>query len=159
MVKKDKIKLIARDMAITSNAERVILFGSYARGDATEHSDVDLLFIAESDLPRFKRSRALYKLLKPYPFAMDIVVYTPQEIEKGKKSKVSFVSTVLKEGETLYVRRDRDQKYLVSSHGSKMPNRKFSGICAVMQGNRPSYRGFYKSIFFSFSWSPLERCF
>jgi predicted nucleotidyltransferase len=109
MVNKNKIKHVARNMAIAANAERVILFGSYARGDATEQSDVDLIIVAESDLPRYKRSRELYKLLKPHPFAMDIVVYTPQEIEKGKKTKVSFLSNVLKEGETLYVRRDRNQ--------------------------------------------------
>ncbi len=92
-------------MAIAANAERVILFGSYARGNATEHSDIDLLVIAESNLPRFKRSRKLYKLITPHPFSMDIIVYTPAEIEKGQKSKLSFVSTVMREGKTLYVRR------------------------------------------------------
>ena len=106
MVNKNEIKRVAERMAIAVNAEQVILFGSYARGDATEKSDVDLLIIAESDLPRFKRSRELYKLLKPHPFAMDIIVYTPQEIENGKKTDVSFVSTVLKEGKTLYVKKN-----------------------------------------------------
>jgi uncharacterized protein len=114
MVHKDNIKHVARNMAISINAERVILFGSYARGDATEQSDVDLMIIAKSDLPRFKRSRELYKLLRPHPFAMDIVVYTPHEVEKGKKTKVSFVSTVLKEGKTLYVRRNRNQQAMDS---------------------------------------------
>ncbi len=107
MVNKENIKNVAINMAKAINAERVILFGSYARGNATEHSDVDLMIIAESDLPRFKRSRELYKLLRPHPFAMDIVVYTPLEIEKGKKTEVTFVSTVLKEGKILYDRRDR----------------------------------------------------
>jgi len=114
MINENKIIHVARNMAIAANAERVILFGSYARGDATEQSDVDLMIIANSDLPRFKRSRELYKLLRPHPFAMDIVVYTPQEIEKGKKTKVSFVSTVLKEGKTLYVRRNRSQQTMDS---------------------------------------------
>jgi predicted nucleotidyltransferase len=114
MVHKDSIKHVARNMAISINAERVILFGSYARGDATEQSDVDLMIIAKSNLPRFKRSRELYKLLRPHPFAMDIVVYTPHEVEKGKKTKVSFVSTVLKEGKTLYVRRNRSQQAMDS---------------------------------------------
>lgn len=114
MVNKDEIKRVAKNMAIAADAERVILFGSYARGEATEQSDVDLMIIAKSDLPRFKRSRELYKLLRPHPFAMDIVVYTPQEIERGKKSNVSFVSTVLKEGETLYVRRNQSQQAMDS---------------------------------------------
>lgn len=114
MINKDEIKRVAKNMAIAADAERVILFGSYARGEATEQSDVDLMIIAKSDLPRFKRSRELYKLLRPHPFAMDIVVYTPQEIERGKKTKVSFVSTVLKEGETLYVRRNQSQQAMDS---------------------------------------------
>lgn len=106
MVDENKIRQIARKMAIAANAERVILFGSYARGEATEQSDLDLLLIANSDLPRFKRSRKLYRLFKPHPFAMDIIIYTPQEIENGKKSEFSFVATVLKEGKTIYVRRN-----------------------------------------------------
>ena len=87
------------------NASQVILFGSYARGEANEQSDVDFLIIAESELPRFKRSRELYKLLRPYPFAMDLVVYTPREIERDKQLPGSFVSTVLRQGKTVYVQR------------------------------------------------------
>lgn len=93
-------------MGIAADAQCVLLFGSHARGEAGENSDVDLMVIAESNLPRFKRSRELYKLIKPYPFAMDILVYTPQEVERGKRSPVSFVSTALREGKPLYVRRD-----------------------------------------------------
>ena len=108
MVQQREIELVAVRMGKAVNAESVILFGSHARGEADEQSDVDLMIIAESDLPRFKRSRELYKLLRPHPFAMDLLVYTPKEIEKGKKSPVSFVSTALREGKTLYVRPDAD---------------------------------------------------
>ncbi|MFQ5330397.1 MAG: nucleotidyltransferase domain-containing protein, partial [Thermodesulfobacteriota bacterium] len=38
----DTIKQVAAQMAVAANAERVILFGSYACGNATEESDVDL---------------------------------------------------------------------------------------------------------------------
>ena len=71
---------------------------------AFQNSDVDLMIVAESSLPRFKRSRELYRLFRPYPFGMDLVVYTPEEIEKGKKSPISFVSRVMREGKTVYVR-------------------------------------------------------
>ncbi len=104
MIEHRDIERVARRLGIAANARQVILFGSHARGDAKEESDVDLLIIAESDLPRFKRSRQLYKLFRPYPFGMDLLVYTPQEIERGQRSPVSFVSTVLKEGKVLYVR-------------------------------------------------------
>lgn len=104
MIDKKEIRRIATQIGMAADAERVVLFGSYARETAYEESDVDLLIIAESDLPRFKRSRILYKLFRPYPFAMDLVVYTPEEIEKGKQSPVSFVSRVLREGEVVYER-------------------------------------------------------
>ena len=110
MIDEQDIKRVAVRMGAAVGAERLILFGSYARGDATEHSDVDLMIIVESELPRYKRSRGLYTLLRPHPFAMDLVVYTPQEVEKGKRSDVSFVSSVLREGKTFHDRGSRDRQ-------------------------------------------------
>lgn len=104
MIDEEKIKQVAERIGQATNAEQVILFGSHARGEATEHSDVDLLVVAESNLPRFKRSRQLYRSLRPYPFGMDLVIYTPEEIEKACQSPLSFVSTALREGKTVYVR-------------------------------------------------------
>jgi predicted nucleotidyltransferase len=106
MVNEQEIEKVATRLGKEINASQVILFGSYARGQASENSDVDLMVVAESNLPRFKRSRELYKLFRPYPFGMDLVVYTPEEIERGKKSPISFVSRVLREGKTVYVRRN-----------------------------------------------------
>jgi len=105
MVNMANIEEVAKRIGSRINAEAVILFGSYAKGNPDENSDVDFFVIAESELPRFKRSRQLYKLFKPYPFGMDILVYTPAEIEKGRKSSLSFVSTVLREGKTVYAGR------------------------------------------------------
>ncbi len=105
MIKEREIRRVAEHIGHQIDADEVVLFGSHARGEATEHSDVDLLVIAQSELPRFKRSRALYKSLQPYPFGMDLVVYTPDEIKKGQQSPLSFVSTALREGKTVYVRR------------------------------------------------------
>ena len=107
MISQNQIETVAVRLAEAVGAERVILFGSYARNEAVATSDVDLMIVAESDLPRFKRSRALYQMLRPYPFSMDLVVYTPAEVERGKQSPLSFVSTVLREGKTVYVRGNR----------------------------------------------------
>lgn len=85
-----------------AHAEKVILFGSHVHGGANPESDVDFLIIAESALPRHKRSRELYQLFRPYPFAMDILVYTPGEIEAELKSPVTFISTILKKGLEIY---------------------------------------------------------
>jgi uncharacterized protein len=104
MVQQDQIRSVAARLAEAVGAEQVILFGSHARGEAHDGSDVDLLIVAESDLPRFKRSRSLYSLLRPYPFSMDLIVYTPAEVERGRQSPSSFVATVLREGKAIYVR-------------------------------------------------------
>lgn len=104
MVTNEQIAQVAQRLGVATNAERVILFGSYARGDAREQSDVDLLIVAENDQPRFKRTRGLHSLFRPYPFAMDLLVYTPKEIEKWKGTPVSFVSTALREGKVVYER-------------------------------------------------------
>ena len=106
MIHESQIRRVAAQLGKVAQASQVILFGSYARGEATERSDVDFLVVAQTDLPRHKRAVALYKQFRPYPFGMDIVVYTPEEVEEGKKSALTFVSTVLREGKTLYESRD-----------------------------------------------------
>ena len=110
MISMDNIIDVARRIGDKVDAEAVFLFGSHARGVADENSDVDFLVVAESDLPRFKRSRELYKLFRPHPFAMDILVYTPAEVERGGNNPFSFISTVLQEGKRVYAKRDRDRK-------------------------------------------------
>jgi len=102
MVAFSEIKDVARRIGQETGAEAVVLFGSHARGQAGMHSDVDLLVIAESDLPRHKRSRQLHLMFKPYPFAMDILVYTPNEVETEREFELSFISRVLREGKRLY---------------------------------------------------------
>ena len=102
MVAFNEIEEVARKIGVQTEAKAVVLFGSHARGQAAADSDVDLLVIAESDLPRHKRSRQLHLMFKPYPFAMDILVYTPKEVETEREFELSFISRVLREGKRLY---------------------------------------------------------
>jgi uncharacterized protein len=99
---KETIQQVATSLGRAARARKVVLFGSHASGQARPDSDVDFLVIADSDLPRHKRSRDLYALLHPYPFPMDILVYTPEEVEKQLKDPDSFVATVLAEGTEVY---------------------------------------------------------
>jgi predicted nucleotidyltransferase len=115
MIQESQIRQVAAKLGEAARASMVILFGSYARGEATDRSDVDFMVVAESDLPRHKRAVDLYKQFRPYPSGMDIVVYTPEEIEAGRKSALSFVSTVLREGKKLYERREGSGSTVVRS--------------------------------------------
>lgn len=84
--------------------ERVVLFGSRARGASSSSSDFDLLVIAESDQPRYRRSASLYTKLASLPVEVDVVVYTPDEVQEWSAVPQAFVSTALREGRVLYER-------------------------------------------------------
>jgi len=99
----DSIERVGRSIGKAARARRVVLFGSYASGGARPDSDVDFLVIAESALPRHERSRSLYSMFKPYPFPMDILVFTPEEVERELKEPDSFVASALARGKEVYV--------------------------------------------------------
>ena len=82
--------------------QRVILFGSRARGEAHEGSDYDLLIIAPSSEPRWRRSVPVYRLLAGLGVPKDIVWWTPEEVAAWYGVKSHFIHTVLKEGKVLY---------------------------------------------------------
>jgi uncharacterized protein len=98
-----RILQIAERIGKAAHAQHVYLFGSYARGEARQDSDVDLMVVAESELPPHKRARELYRLVYPSPFPLDILVYTPSEVESERRATSSFVSHVLQEARAVYV--------------------------------------------------------
>lgn len=88
----------------TVHPEKVILFGSRGRGDARSASDMDLLLIADSTLPRYRRSVPLYRALASLPVEVDIMVYTPEEVLEWSQVPQAFVTTAIREGQVLYER-------------------------------------------------------
>lgn len=84
--------------------ERIILFGSRARGEASPESDVDLFIEMETNLPKRERSRRIRRAFHVYPCPMDIVVYTPAELRHWAVAPASLAATVLREGKILYER-------------------------------------------------------
>jgi predicted nucleotidyltransferase len=66
-----------RDALERFGYERAILFGSGARGDMHEGSDLDVLVVRRTDLPFVERPRALLEMLRS-GLAVDVVVYTPK---------------------------------------------------------------------------------
>jgi predicted nucleotidyltransferase len=76
---------------------KIILFGSYARADARPDSDIDLLIIAESSEPRYRRAAPLYGVLSDIAVPMDILVYSPQEVQEWSGVEQAFVTTSIRE--------------------------------------------------------------
>jgi len=85
--------------------ERIIVFGSYATGQVHEWSDLDLLVIAETDLPFFERLKQV-SLLARSSVGMDVLVYTLAEWEHIKANRLFVREEILKKGKVIYLRND-----------------------------------------------------
>lgn len=93
---------IIKRVAETEQPDRMILFGSRARGDARPNSDYDLLVIKDSQQPRYARSADLYVSLADLPVEVDVLVYTPDEVAEWSSVREAFVTTAIREGKVLY---------------------------------------------------------
>lgn len=82
--------------------QRIILFGSLARGDARPGSDVDLLIVAPSSEPRWSRAAPVYRLLAGLGVGKDVVWWTQSEIDEWCGVRAHFVNRVLADGKVLY---------------------------------------------------------
>ncbi len=83
------------------NPRKVILFGSAARGDAGEDSDIDLCVVAETELKFFDR---MSKVIGLYPGGrrVEVFVYTPEEWRRMLEEGRDFIRTIVDEGRVLY---------------------------------------------------------
>jgi uncharacterized protein len=85
--------------------QRVIVFGSVARGTTGPDSDIDLLVVLDDDAPREMRSaRSVYEARKDYHRAVDIMPCRASVLNVRAKAKGSFAEIVLREGITVYER-------------------------------------------------------
>lgn len=101
MVAMDRIEEFSRRIGRQFNAERVILFGSYARGSVTRHSDVDLLVIGPFEGRSVDRSVQIRMKLRP-GFPVDLVVRTPEKVRERIGMGDDFMQEILEEGKVLY---------------------------------------------------------
>ncbi len=88
--------------------ERIVLFGSHARGDARPDSDVDLLVIEQKPFGKLRSRRReaaqLWRALARFPVSKDIVVYSQEEADAWKDSPGHILGQALREGKVLYQR-------------------------------------------------------
>lgn len=96
----DMVERIVREF----NPEKIILFGSHARGDASQWSDVDLLVVMPDGTDRRKSAAAVRRVLADLLVSKDIVVTTPDEIRRQGDLVGTVLRPALREGRVLFER-------------------------------------------------------
>lgn len=101
MVAMNRIEEFGQQIGQQFHAERVILFGSYAQGTATEDSDVDLLVICSFEGRSVDQSVKIRMELRPC-FAVDLIVRTADKVRQRIEMGDCFMREILESGKVLY---------------------------------------------------------
>ena len=96
------IEEIIRKIVEAFQPRRIVMFGSRARGDTRPDSDLDLMVEMETLDPPAERMRTISALFGLRRWAMDLIVYTPQEVEEQRQYRNSLIRVIESEGKVLY---------------------------------------------------------
>ncbi|KKU73946.1 MAG: hypothetical protein UX98_C0003G0021 [Parcubacteria group bacterium GW2011_GWA2_47_26] len=103
--KNHQINEITKKIVEKFDPEKIILFGSYAWGKPGPDSDVDLLIVKDTKIPPIKRMTTLRDLLWGSDMAMDLLVYTPTEVQNMiRQDRNLFIEDIVKNGKILYAK-------------------------------------------------------
>lgn len=95
------IKEIVRQIAEKFHPRQIILFGSYAYGQPSPESDIDLLVVMATQLRGSQQAMEIRQNLKPL-FGIDILVYSPEVLKQRIEWGDSFLKEVTERGVVLY---------------------------------------------------------
>ena len=99
--KRSNLAEIVRRIVETADPEKVILFGSTARGDAGPHSDMDFLII-KSTSDKWGLSTSIHRALRGIDESIDLVVASPEDVERYKNSHALVIKPAMKDGIVVY---------------------------------------------------------
>jgi predicted nucleotidyltransferase len=101
---KEIINRIVEKIKSEYQPEKIILFGSYAWGKPTKHSDIDLFIIKNTTARRIDRAVEVREILdeENAMFPLDVLVYTPDEIKRRLEIEDDFVKDIIDKGKILY---------------------------------------------------------
>ncbi|MEG3930616.1 MULTISPECIES: nucleotidyltransferase domain-containing protein [unclassified Microcoleus] len=92
---------LSRAIANKFKPQKIILFGSYAYGNPTEDSDVDMLVVLSSDGNNLRKTWEILNQTQPN-FAVDLLVRTPSEIEQRLAWNDLFLREIIEKGKVIY---------------------------------------------------------
>lgn len=102
MISSKTIDGVVKIIVEEEKPEKIFLFGSYSSGKVSEDSDLDILIVKKTNLPKPKRAHRILKQLSSYPFNTDIIIKTPEEFREQANIPGSFISVITKKGKVLY---------------------------------------------------------
>ncbi len=102
MITPEQIESAVHAIVDAANPERIVLFGSYARGDATDDSDLDLLVIEREVKDRAKEMVRLRRAVRPLRVPVDVLVFSADEVAKWGSQPGSALYWALREGTVVH---------------------------------------------------------
>jgi len=97
-----ELRRIVRRIVESFDTREIVLFGSRAEGRAATDSDADLLVVMKTDLPFYERGAAIRRAIRPCALPLDLLVFTPEELEPLVSEPLSFVGRILRTGKVLH---------------------------------------------------------
>ena len=105
-VSDEVIDRMAREIVREVDPQRILLFGSWARGEGNEHSDVDFLVVEREPFGRDRSRRQeavrIWRCLSRFRVPTDVLVYSSSEVAQWRQSRSHVIATALREGKVLY---------------------------------------------------------
>jgi hypothetical protein len=96
------LQRISELIVTACDPEKIVLFGSYAKGMQNVDSDMDILVIGNFQGSRLLLGQELRQLLHGYPVRIDLHVATPRDVESESSKPFGFLSSILASGVVLY---------------------------------------------------------
>ena len=101
-IPQEAIDDVTRQIVEKFKPQKIILFGSYAYGNPHPESDVDLLVVMDTTLKESKQARQIDENLERDLFGLDIIVRTPENLEKRLSWGDDFLKEITSRGQVLY---------------------------------------------------------
>jgi predicted nucleotidyltransferase len=101
-VKRRVLSEVVRRVVEAAAPEKIILFGSAARGEMGPDSDLDLLVVKRGKFNRDRLIGSVYRRLQGVRAAVDVVIVTPEEVDRYRDTHCLVICPALREGKVVY---------------------------------------------------------